>query len=480
MDQQTERFYELVEKSLEEKLQQKELQELENLLNQDPEFKELFFQLRHQHAALSLDSRIAGPQTPEFIKDHFRDQNVKTSKPSNFSYAMTFAATLLFGLAGIFLWSANKHTQTNYHAVLEKTEACIWLGGSLPTLEGSELQPGVLNLDRGFASLRFNSGASLKLEGPAKIKIIDDMNCELIHGNLVADVPESAHKFSIKTQRAQIIDLGTSFSLNVKENGDAHVNVIKGEVIAKVHHDHKQHHLNTGEGAKILEGGTTLTTDLQMGEIDNSLDQDSKSMYDFKLRTDEGKGDDTYVYSEDHPNKSNTLLLIKNGALSKSNFQRHAFVRFDLNLLPQGKINKATLQLEFLPTGFGSGLELSDSEFSVYAIIDDQHDQWGYPSTTYENASIHIDRKLNFDALKKLGSFVVPRGKDKGIYQLHSDLLKEALITDQNRLLSLVIVRDTAGNSSHHDTLVHGVASRRHPVAQPPTLKISFSATPQI
>jgi hypothetical protein len=480
MNQEMERFYELVEKSLEDKLKQEELQELEAFLNHDSEYKEIFFQLRHQHANLSLNPKIAGPKTPVILKEDFLHHKETTSTPTKSIYLIALAATILLSLGLLFLLTPQYQNNNNYHAVLEKTEACIWHGGSLPTLEGSQLENGTLHLDRGFASLRFHSGAYVKLEGPAKLKIIDDMNCELLFGNLVADVPESAHKFRIKTQKVNIIDLGTSFSLNVKENGDSIVNVIEGEVIAKIHQNQKQHHLLKGESAQLYKNDFERLSSNELSEINNHLNHAEGSLYNFKLRSDEGKGDDTYVYSENHSNKSNTLLLIKNGGLGSTNFQRQAFIRFDLNRLPAGEINHATLQLEFLPTGFGSGMKLPDSQFTVYAIIDDQYDDWSYKTTKWENASILSQNQLNHDALLKLGSFIVPRGKDKGIYDLPSDLLKHRINNDENRLLNLIVVRDTQGNSSQYDTLVHGVASRRHPVAQPPTLKIKFSPTPQI
>ncbi|MEM6691592.1 MAG: FecR domain-containing protein [Planctomycetota bacterium] len=95
---------------------------------------------------------------------------------------------------------------------------------------GAFLKKGSFYLDAGIVELEFNRGARVKLRGPS---IFELKSTDLLHvssGNLVARIPEEAIGFTIVTDEAEVVDLGTEFALRVEDGGQTEVHVIDGLV----------------------------------------------------------------------------------------------------------------------------------------------------------------------------------------------------------------------------------------------------------
>jgi len=90
----------------------------------------------------------------------------------------------------------------------------------------------ILSFREGFVSVRFKDGAEIVVEGEAKIQFLGTNRAKLLQGSAVANVPESAHGFTIDGPGGKVVDIGTEFA--VKAAGDQmEVHVLKGEVEAK-------------------------------------------------------------------------------------------------------------------------------------------------------------------------------------------------------------------------------------------------------
>jgi hypothetical protein len=98
---------------------------------------------------------------------------------------------------------------------------------------GAPLEPGKLRLKSGLVQIEFFSGARVVLEGPAELRLISSMEAYCPSGRLTAEVPTPARGFKIGTPRGDVVDLGTSFGLNVSET-QAAVHVFKGQI--ELHH----------------------------------------------------------------------------------------------------------------------------------------------------------------------------------------------------------------------------------------------------
>lgn len=116
----------------------------------------------------------------------------------------------------------------------------------------------------GLAKLRFDSGAELVLEGPAEFQILAEDRIELRSGKIYATVPQEAIGFSISTQNARIIDLGTEFGMNVDEQGNTYLHVIKGSTrLIAGEKSGKKDSVEVSKGdAKRVSGNSTAIWDI--------------------------------------------------------------------------------------------------------------------------------------------------------------------------------------------------------------------------
>src|SRR5690606_30944849 len=115
-------------------------------------------------------------------------------------------------------------------ATLAKAHLCKWGNSELPTLEGGQLRPGMLELLEGIATLKFNSGAEVVLEAPVSLEVLSAMECRIKKGTVVAEVPPSAKGFTIHTPETKVVDFGTRFGVSAGEDGKCLVHVIEGLV----------------------------------------------------------------------------------------------------------------------------------------------------------------------------------------------------------------------------------------------------------
>jgi hypothetical protein len=143
----------------------------------------------------------------------------------------------------------------------------------------------------GYLCLRFNSGAEVIIEGPAKFKIKSDMEIFLEEGKIVADVPKSAHGFKINTDNTSTIDLGTRFAVEAKEGGSAEIHVIEGLVKSKSIKAKDYQELKATEALKVDENFKEKRTTADSGKFLTSLPPDAPVNKKFILwRFDEQNG----------------------------------------------------------------------------------------------------------------------------------------------------------------------------------------------
>ncbi|HBT75502.1 MAG TPA: hypothetical protein DEB39_00940 [Planctomycetaceae bacterium] len=163
-----------------------------------------------------------------------------------------FAGCLLFALGLISLVVAHLTNYTHWQhrlqiveveqetlAEMEKTSSTLavvayvsapcWSENGTPVQVDDLVKPGPFRLESGIVVLRFLSGASLVIEGPAELELKTAMSVFCLKGRLKIEVPPQATGFSIETPHTCFVDLGTSFDLDVTEDTSS-IHVVKGEV----------------------------------------------------------------------------------------------------------------------------------------------------------------------------------------------------------------------------------------------------------
>lgn len=97
--------------------------------------------------------------------------------------------------------------------------------------KGSRLREGEqLGLVSGTAEIVFDDGANLVLEGPSRLEIDSAGSARLARGKLLAKVPARAVGFTIETESARMVDLGTEFGVECNSQGRTQLVVFRGEV----------------------------------------------------------------------------------------------------------------------------------------------------------------------------------------------------------------------------------------------------------
>jgi hypothetical protein len=148
--------------------------------------------------------------------------------------AMALAACLMFIAGGVWtLWfkrsAARNGATSSAVAMLARAVDARWGGNSTPLRVGSALEPGWLRLEAGLAQVVFYSGARVVLEGPTELQLISPTEAVCPAGRLLAEVPQPARGFHVKTAQINVVDRGTAFGIDATR-GQTEVHVFKGEV----------------------------------------------------------------------------------------------------------------------------------------------------------------------------------------------------------------------------------------------------------
>jgi hypothetical protein len=138
--------------------------------------------------------------------------------------------------------------------VVDSLEAA-WSSPELSTVAGTSLPPGIYSLARGVVHLQFGNGATLLLEGPAELELISRERAKLHVGRVVANVPEQAVGFTLISDAATFVDLGTQFGVEVTASGEALVTVLDGEVALV-----RDKEINGGRSQTLQVGATRMVS----------------------------------------------------------------------------------------------------------------------------------------------------------------------------------------------------------------------------
>ncbi|TWT31497.1 FecR family protein [Blastopirellula retiformator] len=88
----------------------------------------------------------------------------------------------------------------------------------------------VFELPSGSYQVETSAGAQIQLTGPIRVRVESPLKWRLFYGKLIAEVPAEGYGFTIQTDQARVIDLGTKFGVAVGRDGDTKVVVYDGRV----------------------------------------------------------------------------------------------------------------------------------------------------------------------------------------------------------------------------------------------------------
>ena len=211
---------------------------LNELLSKDEQLRKLY-RFRVALEGGYREAAIRGESLEPMIAVSSADAEAKQSSRKSFLYGVAVAAASLAAVAlfAVTQWSpVDRETPTS----VTSTNARIPVARLVTSLDanwrdidpapGAFLEQGSFQLDAGIVELEFNRGARVTLRGPSSFEL---KSTDLLHvssGNLVARIPEEAIGFTIVTDEAEVVDLGTEFGLRVDNGRQTEVHVIEGLV----------------------------------------------------------------------------------------------------------------------------------------------------------------------------------------------------------------------------------------------------------
>ncbi|MDB6120174.1 MAG: hypothetical protein JWO08_3955 [Verrucomicrobiaceae bacterium] len=456
---------ELAERYMSGKLSEEETAALDARLRAEPEAREVFAKALHLDAELRFDQNLV------------RELPVAARKSQWWKYAATGAgAACITLMAGWFAVGPSAPTV----ATLIQAKQCQWAGSSLPTAQGARLSPGTLDLIEGIATLRFDSGAEIVLEAPATVEVLDAMNCRLKRGTVVADVPPSAHGFSIDTTKARVVDWGTKFGLSTGEDGNYRVQVLEGRVDVN--------RKGTSEVKQLTKGQTDdhgwlqsrlnpdQTADAEPNRWQPNMVMDGGGGWQI-ISTAFGHGKDSYIQSVTKNTRdfgSDPFFRVKRSEMQPE-LNRKGYVAFDLSSFAGRHFEDAELVLTIEPSDLGFASMVPDSTFDVYGLTDETEDDWEENGLTWQHSPAHdpeqTERNLPMSSKAKLlGSFEIAQGVNRGTRVLRGKALRDFLAADTNRIATFIICRET--DETGRGGLVHAFATKESTGKSPPLLRV--------
>ncbi len=148
--------------------------------------------------------------------------------------ALALAACFIIIAAGVwYFWfrqpaTRNGATSTAI-AMLARAVDAHWGRSTEPLRVGNALEPGWLRLESGLAQVVFYSGARVVIEGPTELQLISPTEAACPIGRLLAEVPQPARGFRLKSAQLNVVDLGTAFGIDATR-ARTEVHVFNGNV----------------------------------------------------------------------------------------------------------------------------------------------------------------------------------------------------------------------------------------------------------
>jgi hypothetical protein len=466
-----EHYHRLADAVLDSTVSEAELREFESMLLADPELKRDFAAKLAERSALTLwdyDQHRSASADLQPASRHVSQQRGMLLIP----VALVVVLTTLFSVAWL-------NRDTSFAKIVE-TRNCEWGETSFPTMANQRISAGTFRLNKGLALLSFDHGATVSLEGPAVLEVVDARTCRLLAGRAYSEISPGGEGFIIETPTAVFTDRGTVFGLHVAENGATLLSVFDGQVDVNHRNTGKQYSAYTNEVVRALDQSMVKIRDVATDDTESPMELPNASASAAKtvsISTAVGRGSDVFVQpahnrETDFPAPPGTLLLKRE---PDHVWNRRIYLRFDLSLTTPAEVEGAELQLQGVDTAMGYLSQVSDTTVSVFGLTNEAEDFWSADSVTWTSspASDRGNVEVDPEQTTLLGQFTISPSRVTGLFTLTDSRLTEFLRRDTNGVMTLIL---TCGPTSKaRPGYVYGFASRSHPSEPAPALRLTLS-----
>lgn len=190
--------------------------------------------------------------SPSLPKEVFRERQERSAGGGRFGGQRMLAWAALAGaLLSVGAWLiSNRDDEVQVDPMLAKVEQPsistepvvaatltqivdgVWAKDATALHHGQLLHVGDrVALASGMAKITYDCGAEVVLEGPCEFFLQGPMVGYLASGRITANVPRRAFSFAIFSPEVDMVDLGTSFGVDVSGTGKTQLHVFEGEVL---------------------------------------------------------------------------------------------------------------------------------------------------------------------------------------------------------------------------------------------------------
>ncbi|TWT80214.1 FecR protein [Planctomycetes bacterium CA13] len=451
------RLIELASAYREDRIGDAEVAELDMMLSESPAALDAFVEIGMLVADLSQAQNV-GPANSD---NHSHLHNDAAPRSSiRFVSVVVLAASLLLAV-GLWSWLSNRPAPS--FARLESVSNCLWRETATPARVGGRIGVGHFRLAEGVATIRFDNGAQVDLEGSSHLEVLGQDHCQLHSGKLVVTVENDFKGFTVDTPHGQFIDQGTSFGVTVEDDGASVVEVFDGFVDVK--------HRTSGQQRRLAEDAAVRLLPKEMvDEAEYEPPPTVEDSGDVQIASTAAQGADCSLRRDhQHRKVKSPLLVARTSRPALSRFDTRICLRFDLTNVRTADANKASLQLTATPSGKGFASQSTDTVIAAYGIIDDTLDHWLPDKVLWNELPGVIDNPWQSNSVRLLGHFTIPKGQQSGNFRVEGPELTKLLKNDSNGLLSIVLVSET---ESRKGMMVNAFASSHHDSLRPPTLHL--------
>lgn len=197
-------------------LTEAEAEALGRLLHTDPSARNAYLWQMELHARLLTQDENAVPATASLLTPARR-------RPSGAPWlALAASVALLAGLAWLFFLSPGEPVRVM--AMVLQSEG----GNRFRSGQRAEITD--LRFVRGSLRLRLDHGVTLDCDAPMDARFESPGRLHLAHGRMNVDASASDNGFTVLTKEGEIVDLGTTFSVEAEEGSAVKVAVFSGQV----------------------------------------------------------------------------------------------------------------------------------------------------------------------------------------------------------------------------------------------------------
>jgi hypothetical protein len=210
--------------------------------------------------ALPVSSIETGPVLIEGVRE--RKKKLKVDRPIsrfNLWFAIVSMAAML--LLVLYVIRYPRMIPVNVATLADSIDARWAAAETCPVGTRFKNNENLHTLESGLATIHFDYGAEIVLEGPAEFTFISAEKLALHYGRLFARVPSRAVGFTVDMPGGSVIDLGTEFGVTARHDGTGDVNLFSGSasLLAGVQ--------GTRHGSRMLEPGQAKRVIGASGEV---------------------------------------------------------------------------------------------------------------------------------------------------------------------------------------------------------------------